>query len=103
MVGYNLTAIATNSTGMLGFVKGVNNVLMFGWLGVLFLIILFVVMISSFVYLTNDFRKSLMASSFLTLLFTIFMKATDLLPDTAFFIALVVCALSLGFTFIGDN
>ena len=96
MVGYNLTGLVENSTGILTFTQGVNDVLMFGWLGNLFLIILSVIIfISSIIATNNDVKRSFATTSFITFVFAIFLRALNLVPDITMYITLILTAISL--------
>jgi len=101
-MSYNLSAIATNNTGMLGFIKGVNNVLMFGWLGILFLLIIVFVAFMAFMVTTNDVRKSFMATTFIGFGLSILLRAMSLIPDLALFICLIVAGVSIAWSFSSE-
>lgn len=91
-MSYNLTEIGAGSSGMLGFIQGVDTVLMFGWLGTLFLIGLSIVMLSSFMWVTNDSSKSIAATSFLIFSLSILFRAMSLISNRILFVIFIVCA-----------
>jgi hypothetical protein len=101
-MSYNLSAISANTTGMLGFFKGVNNVLMFGWLGVLFLLVIGLICFMAFMVSTNDVRKSFIATSFISFGLSIFLRAMSLVPDFALYVCLVLSAISVAWSFSGE-
>ena len=99
MALYNLTSIvAGNETGLLSFVQGINTVLMDGWLGAIFLIGIFIVRITSFIFTTNDVGKSVTASSFISFTLAISLTALELLSPTGLFITLIIAAISVATT-----
>ena len=99
---YNLSAIGENISGILGFIQGVNNVLMQGWLGVIFLIVITFVCFTSFMVTTNDVRKSIIGSSFISFGLCLFLKAMGLVPNLAIFISLVVAAGAIAWSFSSE-
>ena len=101
-MSYNLSAIASNTTGILGFMKGVNTVLMFGWLGVLILISIGFIAFMAFMISTNDVRKSIIGTLFLSFGFSIFLRAMNLVPNLAVTICLIGAAISVAWSFSGD-
>ena len=98
MVGYNLTGIVTNSTTILGFVQGVNDTLMLGWLGTLFLIGICVVSFTSFIYLTNDTNRAMAATSFIAFSLALLLRAISLISDLVLYITLIMAAVTIAFT-----
>lgn len=95
---YNLTAVATNSTSPLGFMQAVNNVLMDGWLGTLFLIVIVAITFMAFIYSTNDTNRSVAATSFIAFTLGLLMRALGLIGNLALFITLVAAAAAVAFT-----
>ena len=96
---YNLTQIATNGTGLLGFTKAVNTGLMDGWLGILLLMCISVILFMSFMLRTVDVQKSLGATSFIAFTLSLFLGARGLVPNLAMYIAVVMSAAILALTF----
>jgi len=92
---YNLTGIIANSTNVLTFTQGVNNVLVFGWLGVLLLIGITVVVFGSFQFMTNDTAKSMSATAFIAFGLAILLRAMDLIPNLALFITLIAAGATI--------
>ena len=97
MVGYNLT-LAGNNTGVLSIVQLVNNELMFGWLGALFLIGFAIVLFSSFMFKTNDIAKSATTTAFIIFTLALSLRAMDLLSNLGMFITVMACAISVATT-----
>lgn len=92
---YNLTGIATNSTTYLGFYQGVNDNLMFGWLGPLILLGLWIILVSSYFIATGDIGKSISGGSFLAFVFSFFLSAVGLITNDLFLYApLIIAAIS---------
>lgn len=100
---YNLTAIGHNTTGIFTFIQSVDNILMFGWFGTLTLLAIFIILVSSFYYTTGDIRKAFMASGLICTILSILLKALGLISDLTLFIVIVLSAVSLAFSFIGDR
>ena len=96
---YNLTAISSNSTGLLGMTQGVNSVLMGNSLGVLLLIGIATILFMSFQFRTGDPAKSMAATAFLTFGLSLFLWGAGLIPPLAMFITLSGSAAALAFTF----
>lgn len=95
---YNLTNISSNTTGILSLTQNVNDTLMLGWLGSLFLIGVAVVLLTSFLFATGDTKRSIAATAFISFGLALFLRALSLVPDTAIYITLVGCAAALAFT-----
>lgn len=95
---YNLTAIVSNSTDYVSFAQGINNVLMFGYLGLLILLGLGAVIFIAFQSNTNDTRKSVGATSFICFGLALLLASLNLINELALFITLVGTALIVAFT-----
>lgn len=96
---YNLSNISymANESGILGVAQAVNTNLTFGWLGSLFLIGVSVVILTSLIFSTNDVKRSIAATSFISFALALFLRAVNLIPDLAIYITLICCAASLAF------
>lgn len=95
---YNITSIVSeNSTGILGITQGVNEVLMFGWLGTLLLIAIIIISFISFLSSTGSTSKSLTGSLFIGFCISLVLGAMNLIYDKTFFIILVLLAGSVAF------
>jgi len=92
---YNLSGIAQNTTGIASFVVGVNDQLMFGWLGNLFLMIIFVVALISFLVGTNDAGKAFIGSSFIAWVSSLLLVAAGLVDAQVMFVCLALLAGSV--------
>lgn len=97
-MSYNLTAMANNTTGLLTFTQEVNANLMGGWFGVLILIGVGIVLVSSFIYVTNDAKKGITASAFIIFGFAFFLRMVSLVGDLTLFVTLVGSAIAIAFT-----
>ncbi len=95
---YNLSNLSSNVTGVLSLTQNVNDTLTFGWLGSLFLIGIAVVLLTSFLYVTNDVKRSMAATAFISFALSLFLKAVDLVPDLAIYITLICAAAALAFS-----
>jgi|TARA_Y100000034_G_C6770829_1_gene343882 ABC-type Na+ efflux pump permease subunit len=95
---YNLTGISQNGTTVINFVQGVNNNLMAGSLGILFLIGIIVIIFMSFQKSTGDVNKSMAACAFIAFGLALFMRALSLIPDLAMFITLVAAGVTIAFS-----
>tara|TARA_R100001086_G_scaffold169009_1_gene91906 strand:- start:99 stop:407 length:309 start_codon:yes stop_codon:yes gene_type:complete len=97
---YNLTGIASNSSSIVGFIVGVNNELMFGWMGITFLIGISIILFTSFLYSTQDAHKAFGATGFIAFALSLIMMAMGLINNPlVLFITLSVCAgaIAVGF------
>lgn len=99
-MSYNLTNISSNATGVLDIVIGTNTELMGGWLGILWLIGLSVVILTSLIYTTNDIKKSFLVTSFASAVLSVLLATMGLVPSITVIICIFVCALSVGFSFL---
>ena len=97
-MSYNLTNISQNTTGLLSLTQNVNDTLMLGWLGSLFLIGIAVVLLTSFLYTTNDVKRSIAATCFISFALALFLRALSLVPDLAIYVTLVCSAAALAFS-----
>jgi len=95
---YNLTSIADNSTSIVTFFQGVNDTLMFGWFGTLFLIAFFLIAVISFYFGTQDIPKSLSGASFLVFILAFFLKALSLINGLTLYITLIAAGATVAFT-----
>ena len=92
---YNLTNItgSGNMTTILSFTQGVNEQLMFGWLGTILLIgIWFVIFISTTVS-SNDSIKASLTSGFITFTLAVSLVALNLASAIALFVPLILTAI----------
>ena len=100
---YNLTGIMSgNETSILTFVQGVNNNLMSGWLGTLFMIGLAFILFISFQMTTQSVRKSVAATSFICFSLSMTLTALGLMPPLAIFLTLIISAIAVATTWRAD-
>lgn len=97
-MSYNLTSIGDNATTIVGFFQGVNDTLMLGWFGTLFLIVFFLIVVISFYFSTQDVPKSLSGASFLVFVLAIFLKAFSMINGLTLYIALIISGATIAFT-----
>ena len=102
-MSYNLSRVVENTTGILSFTQGVNEVIMDGWLGVLILVSFSTIILISYLHFTNDPVKSVAGTAFITLTMALLLRAANLIYDRPLFVVLVVCALALAGTFGKKN
>ena len=95
---YNLTEISANSTSIVTYAQGINEVLMFGWFGTMFLIGFFMIAFMGFYFSTKDTPKSLSAASFIIFVLAIFLKAMSLIDGLTLYICLIASAATIAFT-----
>lgn len=94
---YNYTSFG-NVTNILELTQVVNTHFMFDLLGLLILLALGMVLVSSFYYSTRDAKNSILATSFILLVLGFFMMAIDLLTGLQLFALLAGCAAAAAFT-----
>lgn len=91
---YNMSYVG-NSSGLLELTQRVNSELMYGWFGVLILIVIASVLFISFVVSTNSPRKSAAATGVICFGLCILLRALSLVPDLALFVTLTLAAISV--------
>ncbi len=96
MVGYNMTSIISgNETSLLTFTQGINDVLLGGWLGTLFMIGLAFILFISFQITTQDVKKSIAATSFICFSLSLTLTGLGLMPPLAIFLTLIISAIAV--------
>lgn len=99
---FNVTQVASSgSTGLVGFLQGVNT-MTDGLLGIVILISLTLVFFMGFVAVSNDAKKAILGSAALSFILTIFLRVMELVVDEVIFITLIVWAATLAFMWKGD-
>lgn len=98
MVGYNLSGLSQNTTGILTFIQGVNHNLLFDTGGIMILISMSVILFGAFYYSTGDMNKALIGTSFIAFVLSLSMKALDLVPNLAIFLSFIICAIIIAVT-----
>lgn len=100
---YNLTGIMSgNETSLLTFTQGVNETLMGGWLGTLFMIGLAFILFISFILTTQSVKRSAAATGFICFTLSLSLTALGLTPPLMIFITLIGTAIVLAFTWNAD-
>ena len=98
-MAYNLTGIVSgNETSLLTIVQGINTELMGGALGIILMIGIAFVFLSSFILITQSVKKSVAITSFICFSLSMTLVALDLMPLLALFLTLIISAISLAFT-----
>ena len=95
---YNLTALAQNSTSMLGMTQAVNTVLLGGWLGVLVLVMVFSILFLSFYFSNGDVNRAIAASGTICFIFSLLLVAMGLLDNMVVYIMLVLFVVGVAFS-----
>ena len=86
---YNLSGISGNTTGVLSMIQGVNDVLLFGWFGVLILLMVFSISLISFIMGTQQASKSFIGASFTTMVISFLLFVVNMVPP----LAVLICVL----------
>jgi len=102
-MSYNLSAISTNTTGIASLAQGINEVLMFGYLGVIILLAITMITFIGFQATTGDVSKSFAATAWLSMGFAMLLRFMDLLPDLALFIAIVLSAGTIAVSLVANR
>ncbi len=93
---YNLTAISGNgTTGFVHFIRSVDAVLMFGWLGTLLLISLSLIVFLSYLFSTNDLRRSLVAGGFFSFMLSLLLFTLGMINLFAIYLTFIIFALAM--------
>ena len=91
---YNLTKVGdVNNTANMA--KNVNSELMFGWMGSLWIIVIFVIVLIAVIQRRGDVPVAFGVASFISWALSLFLRALDLVPDMVIFITLVLASLSI--------
>ncbi len=101
-MAYNLTGLVSNSTGMLGFTRGVSDILLFGWGGALILIGISAIIFTSVMFTSNDLNKALITTSFIAFSLSLPLRALGLLPNLGIFMSIIILAIVLAVTWRRD-
>ena len=101
---YNLTTfIDGNETfTFLGFVQSINDNILSHSLGALLLIGICAVILTSMIYLTNDFLKSASITSFIAFVLSLQLVALNLLSPFAIYITLIASAIFIALMWKND-
>jgi len=99
-MSYNLTALGSNSTGLLSLAQNINSILMFGLLGTMFLLSFSAIVFMSFLFTTGDGQKALLGTSWIAFTLSIFLLAMNLIPLSIFVVTLVAAGGSLAFSYL---
>lgn len=100
MTQYNMTKLLVeNDTSFLTFTQQVNNVLVAGFLGDIFLIGIFLVIFIGTIFSTNDASKALISSCFVCFVLSLSLVALSLAHVLAIFISLAGLAAGLAMSF----
>ena len=93
---YNISGIVSgNDTGLLTMVQGVSTNLMGGWLGNLFLLGIFTVMLIAFYTNSGDMNRSLMASSFIVFILSMPLIGLGLVHPWVLLAALIMTGIGV--------
>lgn len=96
---YNLTNLS-NVTTHVELIQNTNSLLLYGWLGVLLLLIIGAISFISFFAGTRDVTKSLIGTLFLSFGFSMLFRAMGILSDIGLFISFVGLAFAIGLGFV---
>ena len=92
---YNLTTVGDNVTGLLSFTQSVNAELMGGMLGLLFLGVVVIISLMTFLASTNDASKAFAASSFIGIGMGILLFTVNLINFTMLIAVMLLCSLAI--------
>ena len=96
---YNLTGIGTNTTSLVTLVQGVNENLMQGWLGILFIIGIATIAFIAFQTNTGDVKRSFTVSTFIAFSISIMFMAVGLINALTLYISLAMVAIALALSY----
>lgn len=95
-MSYNLSYVA-NSSGMVQFMQRINSELMKGYFGVSILLTFAAISFIAFMTATNNRGKSFIGAAMISFVMCMFLRALELVPNFAFYVCLIIAALSVGF------
>lgn len=87
---YNLT-IATDSTGLFGFMDAANTI-SGGLFGNLILLVVFIIMVAA--WRNYEPKRSFAAASFITAILAIFLRLLQWIPDATLFMTFIIAGVS---------
>lgn len=90
---YNLSLI--NGTGMVPLLQTVNERLMFGYFGILFLIAFFLITFMSFQRANNDAIRAFSWSATMTAIMTLPLRALPLINDYTLYATWILAAIGI--------
>ena len=93
---HNLTMMG-NSSGMGTLWTTVDANLMYGYLGTLILVTIFIMSFISFMFYTKSAGKSFIGSSFICFLLSFLLLVFEIIPDLVMFGSLALLGLSVAF------
>ena len=99
---YNLTGSFSNMSGIIGLTQAVNTTLMYGFFGIMLLIAIFLISLSSFFRSTGDVSQSITSSLFIVFVLSLMLRAINLVPDMAVYALLALLAISVAALFRKD-
>ena len=88
---YNMSLI--NGSGTVAFIQTVNDKMMFGYFGTMFLITLGIILFMAYYNKTNSPKSSAGFSSLIVAVMSVFMRTFNLVPDIAVLIAWILAAI----------
>ena len=92
---YNLTSLG-NATGFLGFTQGVSSLLMEDMLGILFLVVIYVIALISFMTANPDNPKpAFIGASFIGFIVCLGLWIVSLVPVLALYVSIILLAGSV--------
>lgn len=97
-MSYNLTAVSTNATTLLGFTQGVNTYLLDGFLGFMFLTGVFIILMIAFTRITDSASKSATVASFIVAVLCFILRIINLVSDKMLFGFVVLSAATVAIT-----
>lgn len=100
-MSYNFSNI--NGSNVITLSNTVNDTFMYGQMGNLWLIMFFVITLSTFLVKTNDPKRSFSASSLITFILATFLRTINLVNDVAFYLTLVMAAIATFLLFLSKD
>ena len=88
---YNMSLI--NGSGIVSFIETVNDEMMFGYFGIMFLLAFGIILFMAYYHKTNDPKSSAGFSSLIVAVLSVFMRTFNLVPDIAVLIAWILAAI----------
>lgn len=95
-MSYNLTGIIENQTSLFTIVQNINTELTFGWLGNLFFVSLYLIILTTFLRNTEDTMRSVAAANYIAFLLASIMVVLQLINPILFTLSLIAAAASMG-------
>lgn len=100
MALYNLTAVASNTTGLHSFWVGLNTYVLDGYWGSMLLLGILGILFMSLYFSTRNFGNSMVSTLFVSIILSIILYTLNLMSFYFVFVSIMGCAIATFLLFI---